>query len=484
MRKLICGMVLSAGLLLFFAGLQVGAQSAPQVPESLQLYIGEQKVVPVFDVSRVSVGDREIVDIRVLDANQILATGRKRGMTDIILWDSGGNRRTVQVQVLMPVDALVGQIRDLLADVENANVRLIGDRVVIDGRLLLKSDFDRVAAIAGAFGDGRVVNLTVLDRGSENEMVGRMILKDIGLETVQVKIVGDTAFLSGHVFSQGQKDRLVKLAETQLKNVVDLVEIKDIMIEMDIIFLQIEKSRGHDVGNNLLAGNVSGAISAQGSRGHENGAYTPVTVQVGWNVDVTHVMNLVLSRGDGKILSRPHISTKSGESGRFHSGGEFYFKVEGNEAADLKNVEYGLILEVLPELRSDDQVISQVSVDVTVPVNKSGSEDLNLEKFSTKSTVTCRLGESIVMSGFIESLQNYFKEKTPLLGDIPLLNLFFARSVRSNSNKELIAILTPRLLTPEAVPASSNRAAHQPTLTDEVKEKPDAPPRARRWYRK
>lgn len=455
------------------------AQTAPPAPESLQLYVGEQKVIPVFDVTKVSVGDRETLDIRVLDANQILATGRKRGVTDIIFWDTAGSRRTIQVQVFLPMDTLVGQIRDLLGDVENAQVRLVGDRIVIDGRLLLKQDFDRVASIAAAFGDGRIVNLTTLDRGSENELLGRMIMQDSGLETVKVKIVGDTVFLSGYVFSQAQKERITKLAETQLKNVVDLIEVKDIMIEMDVVFLQVDKSSGHDVGKNLLDGGVTADFDVKGSRARQDRDYTPVTVQVDWSVNIQHALNLILSKGDGTVLSRPHLSTKSGESGRFHSGGEFYFKVEGAQSVDLKNVEYGLIFEVKPELRTDDQIVSDVNVEVTVPVNKAGSEDLNLEKFSTKNTVICRFGESIVMSGIIESLKNYFKEKTPLLGDIPLLNLFFARSVRNASDKELIAILTPRLLTPEAVPAKPNRAAHPAGFGFEPKETTNAVSRAR-----
>lgn len=458
------------------------AQDAPPAaaPETLKLYVGEQKTLSVMDVNRVSVGDREIVDLRAMGGTEILVTGRKRGFTDLIFWDVTGKQRTIQIQVYLPVESLSRQLRDLLADVENLEVTAVGDQIVLDGRLLTKDDADRVKLISETFGQGQVVNLTVLDRGRQNELVENILAKEGGLGTVKIRIIGDTAFLTGHAYSKAQRDKIIALAQTQLPKVVDLIEVKDVMIEMDVVFLQVDKSAGAGIGQNLFDGNsVKLGASAQASGTGQNGIYTPFAVNVGWNADIRYALNLAVEKGNGLILSRPHLSTKSGEAGRFHSGGELYYKVEGQEEVDLKSVEYGMILEVTPELKSDDEIVSLISVEVSVPTSSAGSEDLNLQKFETKNTVSCRLGESMVISGFIETLQNYFQSKTPLLGDIPLLNLFFGRKARDKTDKELLTIITPRLLNAEDRPLAANRALHRPSLTTNLQENAHGAPDSR-----
>ncbi len=474
--------ILPVLLVLAAAALDAAAQGAPAAApaESLRLYVGEQKTLSVMDVNRVSVGDREIVDLRAMGGTEILVTGRKRGFTDLLFWDVTGKQRTIQVQVYLPVESLSRQLRDLLADVENLQVTTVGDQIVLDGRLLTKDDADRVKLIADTFGQGQVVNLTVLDRGRQNELMENILAREGGLGTVKIRIIGDTAFLTGHAYSKTQRDKIIALAQTQMPKVVDLIEVKDVMIEMDVVFLQITKSEGAGIGRNLLDGNsVRLSAGLQGAGTGESGIYTPMAVNVAWNVGIHHAIRLAIDKGSGTIVSRPHLSTRSGEAGRFHSGGELYYKVEGQEQADLKSVEYGMILEITPELKSDDEIVSTIRIEVSVPTSRAGTEDLNLQKFETQNAVSCRLGESMVVSGFVETLRNYFKSRTPLLGDIPLLNLFFGNKARSASNKELLAIITPRLLNAEDRPLPANRDLHQPSLTTNLQEDAHGAPDSR-----
>jgi len=69
--------------------------------------------------------------------------------------------------------------------------------------------------------------------------------------------------------------------------------------------------------------------------------------------------------------------------------------------------------------------------------------------------VICRVGESVVLSGLVQTLGNFSKEKTPVLGDIPLLNLFFSEKTSTKIKKEVVIFLTPHVLVPEAVQAGA-----------------------------
>lgn len=115
-------------------------------------------------------------------------------------------------------------------------------------------------------------------------------------------------------------------------------------------------------------------------------------------------------------------------------------------AADLEEVEYGLIISVEPHFRSKDEIVSKVSLEMSVPTSQAGSQDLSLDKYMMNNTVSCKLGQSIILSGFLESMRNNAKVGTPILGDIPLLNFFFRNKQRMDNDVQVYAIITPRIM--------------------------------------
>jgi type II secretory pathway component GspD/PulD (secretin) len=55
------------------------------------------------------------------------------------------------------------------------------------------------------------------------------------------------------------------------------------------------------------------------------------------------------------------------------------------------------------------------------------------------------------LSGFAEALGSACTDKSPILGDVPLLNLLFGTKSKSKAHKDAILLLTPRPSTlPEA----------------------------------
>jgi pilus assembly protein CpaC len=188
---------------------------------------------------------------------------------------------------------------------------------------------------------------------------------------------------------------------------------------------------------------VDASMQLSGSSG-EKGTYS---YTVGGSISAK--INALVGAGNGKILAQPHIVTKSGGTGRFHSGGQTYFKVSGVNSGSLQPVEYGVILGVKPVLRGKDNIMNEVTIEVSVPSSQP-SGDFSLDKFDTTSTTLCKQGDSIIISGLAQTLQNYFKEKTPLLGSIPMLSLFFSESSKKTDKKELVVILTPHAVFPEA----------------------------------
>ena len=92
--------------------------------------------------------------------------------------------------------------------------------------------------------------------------------------------------------------------------------------------------------------------------------------------------------------------------------------------------------------------LNEVTIEVSQPVATSQGV-FALDKFTTTSTEMCKVGESMVLSGLVQEISNHFKNKTPLLGDIPLLSLFFSEKTADKTKQELVVLVTPTPVFPQ-----------------------------------
>lgn len=409
---------------------------------------GGQQIIPALGASNVTVGNTSILTVKVINRAEVLVTGKKTGFTDIVFWGHGRRLKTVRVQVGMPLSSMAENIKKMLSDIENISVIVTGNKILIDGKLLIKQDMERVQRVVAAYGSENIVNLTELRDNCYDTSLSNLVRESVGLNTVSVDVMGDSAFIKGVVYNKEQKKHIVDILKTQVKKVVDLTRVQDVMIETDVMFVELSSSDAYQMGQNILnmGGGEAATFNVELTRTRKNGEMGHLDMNAVATVDVFKFVQAAFEEGIASTLQRPHISTRNGEKGHFQSGGEMYFKVAGGDAADLESVEYGMILDITPRYKGRKNISGKMKLEVSIPVNKAGSEDLNLDKFVTENTISCNIGQSIIVSGIIENIRNHFKDKTPLLGDIPVLNFFFGRKIKDDSDKELIAIITPRVM--------------------------------------
>ncbi len=449
---------------------------------AISMNIGDSTVIRVPNSGQVTVSNPNVVSLHPEDNYNVKISAIQVGETFLSWMDTSGNMKAIKIMVQPQLTGMAADIAKLLTGIPNVNVSYIGDKIVIDGKLISMQDVDRVAKIVQAYPN--VLNLTTFDRGPSNEIVEEFIHKISGINTIKVKVIGQTAYISGYVFDETARSNVLLLAKTQVPNVVDMIKVHDIMIETEVIFVKITKSGGYDLGMNMLDGGANaidiklgGSGSYNRNTGRDNNSswgsqwtmpisptYGPLTENeqggqtivnksshasafgLQWSATLLPKLNALVNNGDASILARPRLGTKNGEAGKFISGGEFYYQVSGVQAADMKNIVYGFQLSVKPELVTEDKIMNTISMDISIPTSKSGSEDLNLDKFQVQNTLVCQLGQSIVISGFLQNIRNYMRSRTPVLGDIPIIGLLFSKRVRADEDQDIIVIVTPRIL--------------------------------------
>ena len=427
--------------------LWIGVASALGEPvREMRIFKGRSDLAEIDGtITRVLVMDERIVNAQPQeDGKSVLIMGVEAGKGQVRVQRKDKEDVVFNVTVLLETTQLAEELKDLLGNIDGLQIRAVGNRVALTGTLCIYEDFQRVSQVASTFKEG-VLNLTRFDASKFKEILGKAIERDIGLDTVKVTITGDRgerARLEGYVFDERQVQRALSIAKTRVEEVDNLLHVEEIMIETDVLFLQIDKTKGKDIGFNILKTlGIEAGFEVSGGRDQAS--------QFSYNVagEMNAKINALIKNGDAKVVARPHMSTKSGGEGKFLSGGELGFKVSGNVGGSLEKVEYGVKLTVQPTLRGQNQIDTKLMVEVSVPTS-AGEAGYSLDKFETTSLVKCNIGESIVVSGINQTLESRFQEHTPLLGKIPLLRMFFAEQQDSHVERELVVVLTPQPVFP------------------------------------
>ena len=121
----------------------------------------------------------------------------------------------------------------------------------------------------------------------------------------------------------------------------------------------------------------------------------------------------------------------------------------------------GLTLSILPKIIDGENVtltIEQESSDKKEAAStvqflvgdmlEERSVDIKSERSITQ-TVKAMDGKTIAVGGLVNTRNVTNEEKTPILGDIPLLGYFFREEVTTNEKTELVLLITPHIIVSE-----------------------------------
>ena len=148
--------------------------------------------------------------------------------------------------------------------------------------------------------------------------------------------------------------------------------------------------------------------------------------------------------GSAEVVSQPRVVTSNGQEAFINSGQTIAF--DGGEGGTTF-VDAGLSLRVTPQITPDDQVVLDLLVTQDSLAAGGGAIDTN----SVTTQVLVRDGETLVLGGVYRTETVTSVDKTPWLGDLPVLGRLFRRSSEFEEKTELLVFITPRLIDQQLV---------------------------------
>jgi pilus assembly protein CpaC len=173
-----------------------------------------------------------------------------------------------------------------------------------------------------------------------------------------------------------------------------------------------------------------------------------------FGLDVKGSLDLNENNGLVTLLAEPTLTALSGETASFLAGGEFPIPLaSGINGTSIEYKEYGVSLAFTPTVLEGGRISMRVRPEVSElssegAIQIAGFRIPSLTTRRTETTVELGSGQSFMIGGLLRNGGNNSIERTPGLGNIPILgSLFRSNSFRRNET-ELVIIVTPYLVKP------------------------------------
>jgi len=237
-------------------------------------------------------------------------------------------------------------------------------------------------------------------------------------------------------------------------------------VQTDIRVLEVSRSELNSLGvyyANLFDGGDSAvgiAPPGTGYRGFSGpgAAQNPLSSDgfnlFGFGSNSLTIINALEGGGFAYTLAEPSLTSLSGQSASFLSGGEFPVPTRSNtDGIQIEFKEFGVGLSLTPTVISDEQIILKVApevseLDFSAGVETGGVAVPGLRVRRAETTVSLAPGETFIISGLVSRSTINNSDRIPGLGNIPVLGAFFRSSRISRDDKELVMVVTPHLVTP------------------------------------
>lgn len=237
-------------------------------------------------------------------------------------------------------------------------------------------------------------------------------------------------------------------------------------VQTDIRIVEVNRNELNELGTyyaKLFDGGRSGAGFAPPGTGFQTfpgpGTLPQAISSQGFNLfrfgeSSLAIINALESGGFAYTLAEPSLVSLSGQSATFLSGGEFPIPVRSDEdGIQVEFKEFGISLSLTPTVVDENQIILRVApevsdLDFSAGVSTAGVSVPGLRVRRTETTVAMASGETFIISGLVSRNTFNNSDRLPGLGNIPILGALFRSDRVSSEDRELIMVVTPRLVTP------------------------------------
>lgn len=391
-------------LFIFSIPLFVSSQDLfEEIEEEIKLIAGETKAFSVQSPQRVIIGNPKVVDITSVGEKEIIVGAKSKGITNFFFWDKDGEHKFKIKVVPLDINYLDKQVKKII---ESISFRKVYTRPIEE--------------------EGKIL-------------------------------------LLGSVKNDAEKVKLKSALGELFKKVTDLTAIEEeFLVEIAVEVLELQKGAIEKLG----VGWPSGVELTEAAGGTMSGIPNALFHITDWTREAFSAnLNWLVKEGKARILSRPRIVCQGGKEAELLVGGEVPLMttsvMEGGSATAVEYKEYGIKLNISPQVLDKGKVqlslkvdVSEVGAEQTIGnPNQPSARAFPLTKRNISTQLYLNDGEVLTIGGLIKQKTSEDLERFPWLADVPILGAFFRKKTKIEGEEdgakeitELFIALTPRII--------------------------------------
>lgn len=431
------GLLLGVGPLVFAQNPASTVASPPDVKISVKDVQAEGALIRVpvnksvlvdfsAPVREVRLAKPEFAEVSAITPQQIIVTGKSFGTTQLIVFLSDNNQRVFDVAVDIELERLVASIRSAVPRAKIKAHALL-DAVVLTGDVPSAADAERILQIAGVFSKSIINQMRVV---GVHQILLRCTVAEVNRSATRQ--MGFNGWLGGENF----RDAFFVNNLNQI-NPTNIGAAAGANIRQNVPFLTGEDGIPITGNTTMSFGFPRGQLQVFVQALRENGLL--------------------------RVLAEPNLVAVNGQKATFLAGGEIPIPISTNDSIKVEYKEFGVRLNFLPAVLSEDKIRLTVSPEVSEPdfSNSVTFGGISIPGFSTRrieTVVELGSGETLAIGGLLNERVRAVSRSVPGLGDVPILGALF-RSVDFQSDEsELVVLVTPEMVEP----VSSDQVTYVP----------------------
>ena len=418
--------------------------------------------------------DMETADATFIQPNQILINGKSIGSTNLYLWGAKGKIiEVLDIEVTHDLTTLKAKLNELLPTEHDAQgkpniaVRSSQKNIVLTGEVTSLANMQAAIQLAQGYLGGSQNLGGTSPAGSESGQGNINVSTSSAQPKVDPSASAVPQVINLMTVGGAQQVMLdVKVAEIN----------RTVLKGLNIKFNALQASNNFSVGavngggslNTTADKVISNILSPVGIINNVNAHSFDAGALFLQSISGQFMFNLTVDAANdqqlAKILAQPTLTTLSGQTATFISGGEFPIPVpqsmgSGSSTITIVFKEYGIGLKFVPIVLDSGRInlnmhvsVSELSTDAAVIAQGSSTDTSlsipSLTKREASTTLELAEGQTMSIAGLISEKLKENVNKFPGLGDVPGLGALFRSSKFLKDTTELVIFVTPRLAKP------------------------------------
>lgn len=404
--------------------------------------------------------------------NVLRMNPRSEGFATLTIHDKRNGKMIAEYRIDVQkskLDKVVREVRYLLGDIEGITIKVVNNRVVVDGQVLLPKDLTRIASVVAQFSD-QAASLVTLSPLAQKK-IAEFISRDIGNPEIDVRAINDKIVLSGWAGDEDERVKAEIIAKTYLPDlfkdpnaekagvitrkpandgVINLIQVKEKapgpppkMIQLVVHFVELNKEYGKSFRFQFTPeiNDGSGIAFSAGSSG------AGVTNQITGTIsNLLPKLNWAKNHGHARILESTSLIVQDGKQGSINQTTSFPVPVVTTTAmgstTGINPIKVGINSQITPVLLGErsGSVKMDMMFAVSNVVDFSGGVPITAENNIT-TTIVVRDRQSAAVGGLIRNTAST-AYNPPSGAKNPIISLY-ASKLFQRKQSQFVVFVTP-----------------------------------------